>query len=390
MASDMTSRERIRAAMRHEPTDHLPLCFEGVCHGAPRFIVEAYPDPLDRACYYLEREIDTAVMCSPPFFSSRGFATQQWRDQPADERYPVLHKEYKTPAGSLWQVVRKTDDYPEQVDLFSDHNVPPGRSLTYLVTEEQHLAALEWIFRPLDDDELTDYFERAKHFRAFCDRERVLMGTYVPGVGDPLIWLSGVENAVVAALESPSFWQQYVDIIARWDRRLVECAIEAGCDHVVRRGWYESTDFWSPSLYERYLLEPLQAEVRLAHEAGLTFDYVMNTGAMPLLSYFAKTRIDMLSNVDAQAPRTDLAAMKNGLGQTIALCGGINNHQVMEMGTEGQVRAAVQEAADLLAPGGGYVMAPGDALGYIKVTDTVVHNFEVMVEAWREIRFSEW
>jgi len=31
-------------------------------------------------------------------------------------------------------------------------------------------------------------------------------------------------------------------------------------------------------------------------------------------------------------------------------------------------------------------MAPGDALGYIEVTDTVRRNFEVMIDAWREIR----
>ena len=107
---------------------------------------------------------------------------------------------------------------------------------------------------------------------------------------------------------------------------------------------------------------------------------------MPLLALLAEAQIDMLPNIDARAPRTDLSAMKRGIGCTVALCGGINNHHVMEMGTEQEVRAAVREAADILAPGGGYVMAPGDALGYIEVTDTVRRNFEVMVDTWREIR----
>jgi len=155
---------------------------------------------------------------------------------------------------------------------------------------------------------------------------------------------------------------------------------------VVRRGWYESTDFWSPALYERFLLEPLKAEVGLAHEAGATYDYVMNTGAMPLLPHFAEAGIDMLSNVDALAPYTDLRAMKQTFGRDHALCGGVNNHRVVEVGTEEQVRAAVHEVAELLAPGGGYIMAPGDALGYIEVTDTVRRNFEVMIDAWREVR----
>jgi len=386
MGSKIASRERIRAAIRHEPTDHLPICFEGICHGAPRFLEEAFPDPLDRACYYLEREIDTAVHCSPPSISARGFEARQWTDHPAGERYPVLRKEYRTPAGSLWQVVRKTDDYPDEVHLFSDHNVPAGRSKTYLVSEEKDLAALECILQPPGDDELAAYFERARHVRVFCDRNGLLFATYVLGVGDPLIWLSGVENVLLAGIESPSFLQRYVDIVARWNRRRLEVAIEAGCDHVVRRGWYESTDFWSPGLYKRFLLEPLKTEVGIAHEAGLTYDYVMNSGAMPLLRYFAEAKIDMLSNLDPLAPGTDLRAMKRGLGQAVALCGGVNNSHVLEMGTEGEVRDAVTEAAHILAPGGGYVMAPGDALGYVEVTDTVIRNFEVMVDTWRRIR----
>ena len=386
MTSDMTSRERILAAIRHEPTDHLPLCFEGICHGAPRFVVETFPDPFERACYYLGREIDTAVTCSPPSISSQGHEARQWTEHPAGERYPVLHKEYRTAAGSLWQVVRQTDDYPEQVDLFSDHNVPAGRSKTYLVSEEKHLAALECILQPPTDDQLASYFVQARQVREFCDDKGLLMATYVPGVGDPLIWLSGVENVLLAAVERPAFLQQYVDIIARWDRRLVEYALDAGCDHVVRRGWYESTDFWSPGLYERFLLEPLTTEVAIAHEAGATYDYVMNSGEMPLLRYFAEAGIDMLSNLDPLTPGTDLRVIKEGLGQDIALCGGVNNNHVVEMGTEEEVRDAVGEAACLLAPGGGYIMAPGDALGYIEVTDALRRNFEVMVDTWREIR----
>jgi hypothetical protein len=40
----------------------------------------------------------------------------------------TLPKAYRTPAGSLWQIVRETDDYPDEVHLFSDRNVPAGRS----------------------------------------------------------------------------------------------------------------------------------------------------------------------------------------------------------------------------------------------------------------------
>ena len=382
----MTSRERVLAIIRHEPTDHLPLCFEGICHGAPRYLREQIPDPFARARYYLEREMDTAVVCNPPSLSPQHFQTRQWIEHPAGERYPVLHKEYDTPHGVLRQVVRKTEDYPEQVDLFSDHNVPSGRSLEYLVSAEQHLAPLAYLFQPPEDEQVSQYLEQARVVREFCDREQVLMAAHLPGVGDPLIWMCGVEASVFAALERPEFLQALIAIISRWNLRLLELAIEAGCQHIVRRGIYESTVFWSPALYGRFLLGPLQAETRMAHEGGLTLDYLNTAGETPLLSHYEAAGIDMLSNLDPLAPGADLVTVKQRLGGKVALCGGINNTLILEAGTPEQVREEVARAADLLGSGGGYIMAPSDGPGYIVTTDTVRRNCEVMVEAWRAIR----
>lgn len=47
--SQMTSAERLRATCRREPTDYLPLCFEGVGHGFVSFLKQRLPDPLEPA-----------------------------------------------------------------------------------------------------------------------------------------------------------------------------------------------------------------------------------------------------------------------------------------------------------------------------------------------------
>ncbi|MBT3190920.1 MAG: hypothetical protein HN341_00030, partial [Verrucomicrobia bacterium] len=96
----MTSRERILAAIAHEPVDRVPLCFEGVCHGSSEM-----------------RNVECGMR--------KGGAAR------------VLVKEYVTPKGTLRQEVWKVPDYPHrEIPLFSDHNVPPGRSKRYLVSEE--------------------------------------------------------------------------------------------------------------------------------------------------------------------------------------------------------------------------------------------------------------
>ena len=62
----MTSKERIKATIRHEKTDHLPMCFNGICHGVVSFVMQMYPDRFKMAEFFLEQGVDTAVSVVPP------------------------------------------------------------------------------------------------------------------------------------------------------------------------------------------------------------------------------------------------------------------------------------------------------------------------------------
>ena len=55
-----------------------------------------------------------------------------------------------------------------------------------------------------------------------------------------------------------------------------------GVDLAIQRGWYSSTEFWSPRLFRRFLLPHLQAMAALVHGAGARFAYTMTTGVLPL------------------------------------------------------------------------------------------------------------
>lgn len=386
MTGAMSSKERLLAAIEHRPVDPVPLCFEGVCHGSVVPIDRLYPDPLARARYYRALGVDHAVQVAPPLVDPASCQTRQWEESDADG--PVVVKEYLTPAGSLRQVVRRTADYPHgRVPLFSDHHVPPTRSRRYLVAGPEDLAPLEHVLRPPPGQALAAFRERAGAARGFCDREGLLLAGAAPGVGDPLMWLSGVEPVLLAAVDDPAYLAAYVAIVARWNLQILELLIDAGVDVVVRRGWYESTDFWSPALYRRFLMAPLRAEVRLARQAGVKLSYVMNSGSMPLLPAFADLGFDVLSNIDPLAPGTSLPALKAQIGARICLCGGVNNTHVLERGSPGQVEAAVAAAIAALAPGSGFILAPGDSVGFVDGTDPSVvrRNVEAMVAAWRRL-----
>lgn len=391
----MTSRERVLAAMRRQPVDHLPLCVETICHGFVRFVTERLPSPFDRAKYYADLGLDAGVsldsaICNPD--RNPDVKIKQWKEQPSGVPYPLLCKEYRCPKGSLRQVVSRTDDYEndyfskgrDSLDMFSDYHVPASRSKQYLVAQESDLDSLAYLLRPLSGKALESYRENAKHAQQFCDEHQLTLSAYHLGVGDPIIWMSGVERTLELAMEEKEFFRRYVELVATWQRQVLEIELEAGARHVVRRGIYESTDFWSPRLYEEFLFEPLRDEAALIHQAGATIDYVMLSGYMPLLDQIKKAGLDMLSNLDPLAHGTDIRAIRARIGDSVAVCGGLNNYLVLEKGTEDDVRRAVREAVDVYTPTTGCILAPSDCILSYDNESVAERNFKVMIDAWRE------
>jgi hypothetical protein len=383
----MSSRERILAAVHHQPVDHLPLCFHGIGHQQVWFLSLRYPDQFDLARFYLDLGLDTGLIAGPPDYSRKGFEEREWTEDSADEGCSLMFKEYLTPRGALRQVVRRYE-YPfDSVPLFADHHVPRARSREYCIEREEHLDALECILQPPGADELAEYRDWMAAARKFCDDNDILLSGYHQGIGDPLFWLSGIEPVLVAAVEDPGFIRRYVEILAQWSLAMLEIHIDAGVDVLVRRGWYESADFWSPRLYREFLFEPLKTEIETARQAGVLVNYCMNSGTMPLLGMFRELGFDIYSLMDPTLGDTDLTRIKDEVGDVIALYGGVSNHQVLETGTPQEVTQAVGEAVEAMAPGGGFILGLGDVLDYtMSQPDTSERNFHEMIEAWRQIR----
>ena len=108
----------------------------------------------------------------------------------------------------------------------------------------------------------------------------------------------------------------------RLNRPRMEAFLDFGVDLFIRRAWYEGTDFWSPGLYRQFFLSIIGEEVRMAHEAGAKFGYIMTTSTMPLLDILLESGIDVLIGIDpVQGRDTDLAEIKQKLnGKMIKLC----------------------------------------------------------------------
>ena len=65
-------------------------------------------------------------------------------------------------------------------------------------------------------------------------------------------------------------------------------------DLVVQRGWYSSTDFWSPALFDRFVFPHVKELASLSHRHGRKFGYVMTTGVEALGPRLANAGVDVL------------------------------------------------------------------------------------------------
>lgn len=412
----MSSKERITATIRRQPVDHLPLCFEGLGHPWPAFLVKRYPDVFQRVQHqlglgldvgvvvqpprfsleefelnertrpYPDMEVDSAVFADPPLGIDPGYQVKAWTEHPAGESHPLLIKKYSTTKGDLRQVVRQ-HEYPyESVSLTNDLNIPSVRSVEYLVKGANDLDKLTCILRPPYGKQLDAYYSRIKEARDFCGRHGVLLTGRSQGVADMMFWLAGAENVLLMAMDDPTAMQQFVDIVAAHNMERIRIQLDAGVDHIIRRGWYEATDFWSPTLYRQFLLPPMEREIEAVHAAGATFTYSMNSGVTPLLPMFRELQFDVLGNVDPLIPGGDMARAKREIGDVITLYGGVNNYSIIEQGSIDDVRTATFAAVETMGKTG-YILGPGDTLDcLLEYGPTTERNFHAMIAAWKECR----
>ena len=392
MKSQLTSKERVLRTIEWKDVDHLPLSINGISHTWVVSINRMFNnDPFKISDYCLELGTDTAIRLYLPDTCPADVGVEYTTRQIPGEKDEILTKTYITPKGKLMQGVRKNGHYPfDTIDIFSDHLVPPGRSYKYMVDCEEELEALSYIFSaPKDDSVYAHAKAYAAEAKKYADDRGVILVGGIDGIGDPLLWLSGLENIVFMGADNPKALHRYIEILSDWNLQRIRVYADLGADTVLRRGWYESTDFWSPQLYREFLLPALKKEVALAHSAGMKYTYIMNSGVDALADLIAEAGVDMQTNAEPET--CDIARLRKSFQNRVAMCTGINNYHVLEMGTKAEIEEAVQYAIEHYAPGGGFILCPSDTVGGVGmstdfVLDETLGNVHVFIDAWKRYR----
>lgn len=410
----MNSKERILAAINGQPVDHIPLttwCFgfkpadllrwsrDGIertyWYSLRMEHIHTLPQPWDleddfqRVVAWQSLGVDDLLDVSVPWSTSPEIT---WEDRglPAGkvDPLPVAERIYTTPSGSLRHAVRLTGEnpgegwviQPEVVPLFEDYNIPRG--FKHIVSQPRDVPAIRQLYQAPDEATRNWFLNRMGKVKAFADENGAAVQAWSAFGMDGVVWLTGVEKAVILAMDAPQSFGELVDILFEGDYTRTELALTTpGVDIIVQRGWYSSTDFWSPRLFENFVFPHLSELTELTHRHGRKFAYVMTTGVEKLGPRLADAGVDLLYFVDPVQDRLSLEWARDHLADRMTLVGGTNALSLAS-GDKERIRGEVRHAMETLGPTNRFILHPVDAI----FPDTPWAGMETLIEAWEEFQ----
>ncbi len=372
----MTSRERVLAAINHQEPDRVPVALGGGPYG---IVDDLYFKLLD--LFGLGAPV-------PPFRQGHNIS---YLDDRIFERLGIDTR-YVWPGASPSSPRLQTDD----PDTFLDgYGQTWRRAVPYFYAEAGMLtdaAAVDDIDRLVTwpDTTLPEWTagvrERAQHLRQTTDCFIVARMVTSHGVFQTACDLRGTAAFMMDMVFNEPFARHLISRIADTLDGLLRgylAALGDAVDMIELPGDdYASNDnlLISPDMFRDFIkpvLARLIATIR-AHNPAVKIMLHSDGMVAKLLPEFIDLGIDVLHPLEPVAV-LDQAAIKADYGDRIAFLGGIDISHAMP-GSREDVIAEARRRIGLLAPGGGYILAPANHLQ----ADVPPENVIALFEAARE------
>jgi len=339
----MNSRERILAALRRQDVDYVPCCcFFTPSLVGPRYTWKGRADTLDKIVngLGLDGYVHTGIEASwHPEVTAR-----VWREERSGERWPILHKEIRTPKGPLTAAIYITDDleHKEDIPLISDWNV--SRYVKPWLQTMEDVERFRYVYLPPLDRDIAVARERFAAEKRLAEEYGVITRAHC-GLGlTAAILMFGAQQAVMVSMDHPEIIQRFLEIEHQATMKRAELLASLGVDVIVRNGFYETTDFWSPGQLEHFLLPLLSDEVKVMKSGGAAVTYTVETGIMPMLDMLAKLDFDGYHAIEPALGHQDMRMVADRLCDRHSTWGGVSGPIHIGEGTPEIARQAVRDA----------------------------------------------
>lgn len=411
----MTHRERLRQALRHQPTDRPPidlgsLPVTGIAASTLGRLraalglggVVKVHEPMQLLGWVDDdvRErlgIDTVGLWSPVTkFGYRNDAWQPWKLQ--DGTDVLISGHFR------WTIDENGDvlTYPKgDTSIAPSARLPKGGYYFDAIVrqgpiDEDHLDPSDFAeqFSLIGDEDLATIARQAEHY--YRNTDYGLVGAFGgAGFGD-ISYVPGVGLANPRGVRDPERWYECILTHADYIRGIFEVQADyclknleryrqavgerievihmSGTDFGTQRGL-----FISPAVF-RDLWKPFYRRVNdwvHANTGWKTFYHTCG-GVEPLIEDFIEMGVDILNPVQCSAAGMEPLELKARYGDRLVFWGGgVDTQQVLPFGTAEDVRRQVRERVEILGKNGGYVFNPIHNVQH----GTPVENLLAMFEA---------
>ncbi len=191
------------------------------------------------------------------------------------------------------------------------------------------------------------------------DRRQVLVtGELMFPVQDRAHTLMGMDNFLLALIDRPEQMHVLLQRIADYQIGIIQRYLAMGVDIIRGLDDYgtQRSMLLGPRLWRTFIKPELARIVRAAKDGGALFWLHSCGRVMEILPDLVEIGVDILDPVQVMA--NDQAAAKRLYGDRLCLLGGMDTQRILTLGTPEEVEAEVKARIDLLAPGGGFILAP--------------------------------
>ena len=357
MLSEMTSKERVLAAINHQPVDRIPTDYWGTWETTQKLIKAL--GVKDEIELFQHLEIDKfagigAPYIGPPLPKDDEVRTDCWgikyvnvpyADGAGSYEEECFHPlaQYETideiEANYTWPKVEwfDFDGVPAQFDEMPDHAtwggyIAPFYFLTKLRGMEQSLMDMA------AEPELTEYI-----------------------VGKICDYFYDFHTKLFDAADGRLDISQLTDDFGSQQGLMI-----------------------SPDMFDRYFKKHYERFVKLMKSYNIKVFHHDCGAIMKLLPALVDVGIDILNPIQWHLPGMDLKELKDRFGKQICFHGGIDNQDVLPFGTVEDVKREVATCLDVLASDGtGYILAPCHNLQVITPVENVVTMYRTAKELGR-------
>jgi uroporphyrinogen decarboxylase len=362
----VNSLERVRKCFAHQEPDRIPIDFGGWLSGIKKSAFE-------RLIAYLGIESTDWQTYDPGEKLQQHFQIDFRRITPATPVYAAKKIAADGKITDEWNVVRVMENEDDQIVIFP-------------LAEAGEIADLEAFNWPDASGkgryDLVNEQARAIHERGFA----VSAQPDVNGVFEQACWLCGFDQILMNMALKPEFISALFERItvlqeqfaSNYYSKLGNNAemIQLGDDFGTQNG-----TFFSPEMY-RESIAPFQKRYHQAIKSGTDAKIFHHScgSVYRILEDMINTGIEILNPIQHFAAEMDLVTLKKEFGDQLVFHGAIDVQKILPFKSPAEIRDEVKRVIDILAPGGGYVLAPSHNIQGDTPPENIVAMFEAAIE----------